>query len=251
MRDLLVMGNWKLHGSTYMVNNLITTLLHALSNIDDYHVAIAPPVMYLNQASQALTGSQISLGAQNVDVNLSGAFTGEISATMLKDVGVQYVIIGHSERRIYHKETYEVIAKKFAILKEAGLTPILCIGETQSGAAEEVCLHQIDVIVKTMGVSAIKNSVIAYEPVWAIGTGKPATPVQAQAAHKLIRNHIANYDASVAEELTIQYGGSVNEKNAAELFAQPDIDGVLIGGASLQTDIFAAIVKAGLATKKG
>lgn len=254
MRHPLVMGNWKLNGSTHMVSELIAGLRNALSRVDSCSVAIAPPVMYLDQAREALSGSCIALGAQNVDINLSGDFTGEISAYMLKDVGAQYIIIGHSERRTYHKETDGAIAEKFAVLKEAGLIPVLCIGETKAenevGKTEEVCARQIDAVLKTLGSQAMKNAVIAYEPVWAIGTGKSATPAQAQAVHKFIRDHIAKHDKAIAAEVIIQYGGSVNDKNAAELFAQEDIDGALIGGASLKANAFAAIVKGAAAAKK-
>jgi len=248
------MGNWKLNGNIHMVNELIAGLRNALSSVDDCGVAIAPPVMYLDQARKALAGSRIALGAQNVDINLSGAFTGEISANMLKDVGAQYIIIGHSEHRTYHKETDEAIAEKFAVLKEAGLIPVLCIGETEeeneADKTEEVCARQIDAVLKTLGATAIKGAVIAYEPVWAIGTGKSAIPGQAQAVHKFIRDHIAKHDTTIAAEVIIQYGGSVNDKNAVELFAQPDIDGALVGGASLKVDAFAAIVKAAATGKK-
>ena len=254
MRHPLVMGNWKLNGNKHMVNELIAGLRSELNGVEGCGVAIAPPAMYLDQAHQAIAGSQIALGAQNVDVNLSGAFTGETSADMLKDIGAQYIIIGHSERRTYHAESDEFIAKKFAVLKSAGLTPVLCIGETEAeneaGKTEEVCARQIDAVLKTQGAEAFNGVVIAYEPVWAIGTGKSATPAQAQAVHKFIRDHIAKQDANVAAQVIIQYGGSVNDKNAAELFAQPDIDGALVGGASLKADAFAVIVKAAAAAKK-
>lgn len=253
MRHPLVMGNWKLNGSKKMVSELIDGLRNELNTVQGCGVAIAPPVMYLDQAQQALGDSQIALGAQNVDVNLSGAFTGEVSADMLKDIGARYIIIGHSERRTYHKESDELIAKKFAVLKAAGLIPVLCIGETEAeneaGQTEEVCARQIDAVLETQGAEAFNGVVIAYEPVWAIGTGKSATPAQAQAVHKFIRDHIAKKDAKVAEQVIIQYGGSVNDKNAAELFAQPDIDGALVGGASLKADAFAVIVKAAAAAK--
>ena len=254
MRHPLVMGNWKLNGSKHMVNELITNLRHELSAVDGCGVAIAPPALYLDLAKRDVSGSHIIIGAQNVDVNLSGAFTGETSAEMLKDIGVQYVIIGHSERRTYHAESDEFIAKKFAVLKEAGLTPVLCIGETEAeneaGKTEEVCARQIDAVLKTQGASAFEGAVIAYEPIWAIGTGKSATPAQAQAVHKFIRDHIAKVDANVAKQVIIQYGGSVNAANAAELFTQPDIDGALVGGASLKADAFAVIVKAAAEAKK-
>jgi len=189
-----------------------------------------------------------------VDTNLSGAFTGEISADMLKDIGAKYIIIGHSERRTYHKESDDFIAEKFAVLKEAGLIPVLCIGESEAenaaGETEAVCARQLDAVLKTMGAKAFENTVIAYEPIWAIGTGKSATPAQAQAVHKFIRGHIAKHDAAIAEQVIIQYGGSVNAGNAAELFTQPDIDGALVGGASLKADAFAVIVKAAAAAQK-
>lgn len=253
MRHPLVMGNWKLNGSKHMVNELIAGLRTELSNVDGCGVAIAPPVMYLDLAKHAISGSHIALGAQNVGVNLSGAFTGEISADMLKDIGAQYIIIGHSERRTYHKESDEFIAKKFGVVKEAGLTPVLCIGETdaenEAGQTQAVCAKQLDAVLSTLGAKAFEGAVIAYEPVWAIGTGKSATPAQAQAVHKFIRDHIAKHDAAVAEQVIIQYGGSVNAANAAELFTQPDIDGALVGGASLKVDAFAVIVKAAAQAK--
>jgi triosephosphate isomerase len=226
------MGNWKLNGSKHLVHELVTALRSELSGVVGCDVAIAPPVMYLDQAKHQLAGSRLALGAQNVDINLSGAFTGEISATMLKDIGAKYIIIGHSERRTYHHESDEFIAKKFAILKDAGLIPVLCIGETE--AENE---------------AGKTEAVIAYEPIWAIGTGKSATPAQAQAVHKFIRDHIAKQDAAVAEQVILQYGGSVNAGNAAELFTQPDIDGALVGGASLKADAFAVIVKAAALAK--
>nr|WP_314267968.1 triose-phosphate isomerase [uncultured Moellerella sp.] len=254
MRHPLVMGNWKLNGSTHMVNELITALRAELSGVDGCDVAIAPPAVYLTQAKHTLAGGRILLGAQDVDVNLSGAFTGETSAQMLKDIGAKYIIVGHSERRAYHKESDELVAQKFAILKEQGLTPVLCIGETEAeneaGKTEEVCARQIDAVLNLLGAEAFTGAVIAYEPVWAIGTGKSATPAQAQAVHKFIRDHVAKKDAAVAKQVIIQYGGSVNAANAAELFTQPDIDGALVGGASLKADAFAVIVKAASEAKK-
>ncbi|CCJ79645.1 Triosephosphate isomerase [Cronobacter dublinensis 1210] len=253
MRHPLVMGNWKLNGSRHMVNELVANLRKELAGVTGCGVAIAPPAMYLDLAHHAAAGSHIIL-APEVDVNLSGAFTGETSAEMLKDIGAKYIIIGHSERRTYHAESDELIAKKFAVLKEQGLIPVLCIGETEAeneaGKTEEVCARQIDAVLKTQGAAAFEGAVIAYEPVWAIGTGKSATPAQAQAVHKFIRDHIAKADAKIAEQVIIQYGGSVNASNAAELFTQPDIDGALVGGASLKADAFAVIVKAAEEAKK-
>ncbi|WP_410679222.1 triose-phosphate isomerase [Avibacterium paragallinarum] len=252
-RRPLVMGNWKLNGSKAFTKELIEGLKAELAGVNGCDVAIAPPVMYLAEAEAALVGSQIALGAQNVDVNVQGAFTGDISTAMLKDFGAKYIIIGHSERRTYHKESDEFIAKKFAALKEAGLVPVLCIGESEAeneaGKTEEVCAKQIDAVINALGVEAFNGAVIAYEPIWAIGTGKSATPVQAQAVHAFIRGHIAAKSQAVADQVIIQYGGSVNDANAAELFTQPDIDGALVGGASLKAPAFAVIVKAAAAAK--
>ncbi|MCI5764045.1 triose-phosphate isomerase [Actinobacillus porcinus] len=252
-RKPLVMGNWKLNGSKAFTKELIEGLKAELAGVNGCDVAIAPPVMYLAEAEAALAGSQIALGSQNVDVNVQGAFTGDISTAMLKDFGAKYIIIGHSERRTYHKESDEFIAKKFGALKEAGLVPVLCIGESEAeneaGKTEEVCARQIDAVINALGVEAFNGAVIAYEPIWAIGTGKSATPAQAQAVHAFIRGHIAAKSQAVADQVIIQYGGSVNDANAAELFTQPDIDGALVGGASLKAPAFAVIVKAAAAAK--
>ena len=252
-RRPLVMGNWKLNGSKAFTKELIEGLKAELQGVAGCDVAIAPPVMYLGTAEAALAGSKIALGAQNVDVNVKGAFTGDISTEMLKDFGAKYIIIGHSERRTYHKESDEFVAKKFGALKEAGLVPVLCIGETEAeneaGKTEEVCARQIDAVINALGVEAFNGAVIAYEPIWAIGTGKSATPAQAQAVHAFIRGHIAAKSQAVADQVIIQYGGSVNDANAAELFTQPDIDGALVGGASLKAPAFAVIVKAAAAAK--
>lgn len=261
VRKPLVMGNWKLNGSKAFTKELIAGLKQELHGVSGCDVAIAPPVMYLAEAEAALTGcgcgcstkSFIALGSQNVDVNVQGAFTGDISTSMLKDFGAKYIIIGHSERRTYHKESDEFIAQKFKALKEADLVPVLCIGESEAeneaGKTEEVCARQIDAVINALGVEAFNGAVIAYEPIWAIGTGKSATPAQAQAVHKFIRDHIAAKSQAVADQVIIQYGGSVNDANAAELFTQPDIDGALVGGASLKAPAFAVIVKAAAAAK--
>ena len=248
-RRPLVMGNWKLNGSKVFTKELVAGLKAELADVKGCDVAIAPPVMYLAEVEVALAGqSVIALGAQNVDVNVQGAFTGDISTEMLKDFGAKYIIIGHSERRTYHKESDEFIAKKFGALKAAGLVPVLCIGETEAeneaGQTETVCARQIDAVIDALGVEAFNGAVIAYEPIWAIGTGKSATPAQAQAVHAFIRGHIAAKSQAVADQVIIQYGGSVNDANAAELFTQPDIDGALVGGASLKAHAFAVIVKA-------
>ncbi|WP_439239488.1 triose-phosphate isomerase [Lonepinella sp. BR2919] len=253
VRKPLVMGNWKLNGSKAFTKELIEGLKKELQGVTGCGVAIAPPVMYLAEAEAALAGSEIALGSQNVDINVQGAFTGDISTAMLKDFGAKYIIIGHSERRTYHKESDEFIAKKFGVLKEAGLVPVLCIGESEAeneaGKTQEVCTRQIDAVINALGVEAFNGAVIAYEPIWAIGTGKSATPAQAQAVHKFIRDHIAAKSQAVADQVIIQYGGSVNDANAAELFTQPDIDGALVGGASLKAPAFAVIVKAAAVAK--
>ncbi|VFP78761.1 Triosephosphate isomerase [Candidatus Erwinia haradaeae] len=246
MRRPFIMGNWKLNGNKDIVNKLIFNLCQKMNDITGCVVGIAPPVIYLERAREALNNSPIVLAAQNVDVHLSGAFTGDISANMLKDVGIRYVIIGHSERRVWHKETDEIIAQKFSILKKIGLIPILCIGETAKEKAEgrtkEICIRQIDAILCSQGVDAFYNTVIAYEPVWSIGTGKSEVPTQVQILHKFIRDYIMKKDKEIANQIIIQYGGSVTNENAEELFSQPDIDGVLVGGASLQAKVFLEII---------
>ena len=249
MRHPLVMGNWKLNGSKTMVNELIAGLRNELSSVDGCGVAIAPPVMYLDLAKHAASGSHIALGAQNVDVNLSGAFTGEVSADMLKELGVKYVIIGHSERRQYFNETDDTCNKKVKVAIENGLRPILCVGESleerELDVTMEVIRKQLKVALHGVAVEDIKKVVIAYEPIWAIGTGKTATSEQANEVCSKIRDCLREmYGARAARAITVQYGGSMNAKNAAELLAQPDVDGGLIGGASLKSADFAAIVAA-------
>lgn len=255
MRRPLVMGNWKLNGSKAMVADLIKGLDAQLAGVEGVDVAIAPPVMYLDLAEQLLgkAESKILLGSQNVDVNASGAFTGDISPEMLKDFGATHIIIGHSERRQYHEESDEFVAKKFAFLKEHGLVPVLCIGESEAqneaGETVAVCARQIDAVINTQGVEALNGAVIAYEPIWAIGTGKAATAEDAQRIHAEIRAHIAAKSEEVAKNVVIQYGGSVKPENAEAYFSQPDIDGALVGGASLDAKSFAAIAKAAAAAK--
>ncbi|STO55908.1 triose-phosphate isomerase [Grimontia hollisae] len=255
MRRPLVMGNWKLNGSKAMVTDLIKGLDAQLAGVEGVDVAIAPPVMYLDLAEQLLgkAESKILLGSQNVDVNASGAFTGDISPEMLKDFGATHIIIGHSERRQYHEESDEFVAKKFAFLKAHGLVPVLCIGESEAqneaGETVAVCARQIDAVINTQGVEALNGAVIAYEPIWAIGTGKAATAEDAQRIHAEIRAHIAAKSEDVAKNVIIQYGGSVKPENAAAYFAQPDIDGALVGGAALDAASFAAIAKAAAQAK--
>jgi triosephosphate isomerase len=245
MRKKLVAGNWKMHGSLADNAALLAAIKPALAGIE---AAVCVPFPYLAQAQAALAGSSIAWGAQNLSEQPKGAFTGEVSAAMLLDFGCRYVIVGHSERRSLYGETDAVVAKKYLAAQAAGLTPILCVGESleerESGVTENVVARQLDAVIEAAGVASLAKAVVAYEPVWAIGTGKTATPEQAQAVHAFIRGRIAARDKGVAEGLTIQYGGSVKAANAAELMAQPDIDGGLIGGASLIADEFAAICKA-------
>ncbi len=245
MRNKLVAGNWKMHGSLAENAALLAALKPALEGIK---AVVCVPFPYLAQTQAALAGSSIAWGAQNFSEQSKGAFTGEVSASMLLDFGCQYVIVGHSERRSLYSESDELVASKYVAAQTAGLTPILCVGESlderESGVTEAVVSRQLDAVIKLAGVGSLANAIVAYEPVWAIGTGKTASPEQAQAVHAFIRNKIAALDVGIANQLVIQYGGSVKAANAAELMAQPDIDGGLIGGASLVADEFVAICRA-------
>ncbi len=245
MRKKLVAGNWKMHGSLAENAALLGVIKPALQGIE---AAVCVPFPYLGQAQAALAGSSIAWGAQNLSEQARGAFTGEVSAAMLVDFGCKYVIVGHSERRSLYGESDELVAKKYMAAQAAGLTPILCVGELlaerEAGVTEAVVARQLDAVIAVAGVASLARAVVAYEPVWAIGTGKTATPEQAQAVHAFIRGKVAALDAGVAAGLVIQYGGSVKASNAAELFVQPDIDGGLIGGASLVADEFIAICQA-------
>ncbi|MEW5966527.1 MAG: triose-phosphate isomerase [Pseudomonadota bacterium] len=245
MRKKLVAGNWKMNGSLAENAALLAAVKPALAGIE---AAVCVPFPYLAQAQAALAGSSIAWGAQNLSEQGKGAFTGEVSASMLLDFGCRYVIVGHSERRSLYGESDALVAKKYLAAQAAGLTPILCVGESleerESGVTEQVVARQLDAVIAAAGVASLAKAVVAYEPVWAIGTGKTASPEQAQAVHAFIRGKIAGLDAAVAAGLVIQYGGSVKASNAAELMAQPDIDGGLIGGASLVADEFIAICRA-------
>ena len=247
MRRKLVAGNWKMHGSLAENEALLSGLLSGLAAVKA-DVAVCVPFPYLAQAQAKLVGSAIALGAQNMSQHVKGAYTGEVSATMLKDFSCKFVIVGHSERRALYGESDETVAEKFVAAQSAGLTPILCVGESLSerdgGVTEQVVGRQLDAVIAKSGIAALTGSVLAYEPVWAIGTGKTATPEQAQAVHAFIRAKLRALDAGVADKLIIQYGGSVKANNAVELFAQPDIDGGLIGGAALNAEEFLAICQA-------
>ena len=244
MREKLVAGNWKMHGSLAENNALLDAIVPALNGIE---AAVCVPFPYLAQAQAALAGSSIAWGAQNLSQHDKGAFTGEVSASMLLDFGCKYVIVGHSERRALYGEDDATVAKKFVAAQKAGLTPILCVGETleerEGGITEQVVARQLDAVLSCRR-EPLAKSVVAYEPVWAIGTGKTASPEQAQAVHAFIRAKVAESSADVAAGLVIQYGGSVKAANAAELWFMPDIDGGLIGGASLVAEEFVAICRA-------
>ncbi len=245
MRQPLVAGNWKMNGSRASVATLLDGLKAGVGEVRNAEMAVCPPFIYIPQVQEALRGTAISWGGQDVSTEASGAFTGEISAAMLLDFGCTYAIVGHSERRTLHGESDKLVAKKFAVARAAGLKPILCVGETleerEQGVTEQVCARQVDAVIALEGVAALADGVIAYEPVWAIGTGKVASPEQAQDVHAFIRGKIAALDGAVAESLRILYGGSMKPDNAAELLIKPDIDGGLIGGASLKAEDFLGI----------
>nr|VFK50519.1 MAG: triosephosphate isomerase [Candidatus Kentron sp. TUN]VFK51769.1 MAG: triosephosphate isomerase [Candidatus Kentron sp. TUN]VFK58334.1 MAG: triosephosphate isomerase [Candidatus Kentron sp. TUN] len=248
-RRILVAGNWKMNGSADSAKSLVSEIKFGLDQVKNAEIAICPPYVYIPIVGSIIQGTDITLGAQNLAKEDPGAFTGEVAAPMLMDMGCTYVIVGHSERRAYYGETDSLVAQKFVRAQKEGLIPIVCVGELleerEAGKTEQVVARQLDAVVDAAGVSALENSVIAYEPVWAIGTGKTATPDQAQEVHAFIRSRIADKSAAVAEKVRIQYGGSVNAGNAAELFAMPDIDGGLIGGASLKSADFLTICAAG------
>lgn len=249
MRQTLVAGNWKMNGSLASNQQLIEGVLAGVAKGVNAEVAVCPPAIYIPQVAEMLAGSNIAWGGQDLSQEESGAFTGQISASMLIDLKCEYVIVGHSERRTLNGETDELVAEKFVAAQKAGLKPILCVGELleerEAGDTEAVVARQLDAVIEKAGIGAIGEGVIAYEPVWAIGTGKTATPQQAQDVHAFIRQRLAENDANIAESVQILYGGSVKPDNAAELFSMPDIDGGLIGGASLDANSFLGICSAG------
>jgi triosephosphate isomerase len=246
MRPTLIAGNWKMNGSMQSIIQLVEGI--KAGDAGSAQLAVCPPAVYLMKVSGMLEGTNISLGSQNVCDQAGGAYTGEISAAMLKEAGCVYAIVGHSERRSLYLESDSLVADRFAMAVESGLTPILCLGETlderQSGVTDVVVARQLDAVLDKLGVDALAKGVIAYEPVWAIGTGQVATPEQAQAVHAFIRSKISALDLNVADDVQIIYGGSMNPGNAAELLSQEDIDGGLIGGASLKAADFLAIAQA-------
>ncbi len=247
MRRKIVAGNWKLHGSKAFATELVGAIAAALP-APGVDVLVLPPLPYLGELIEDFEGRGVLFGAQDVSANEKGAYTGEVSAAMLVDIGARYGLVGHSERRQYHAESDALVARKFLAAKHAGLVPILCVGESlherESGQTEYRIETQLAAVFELGGAQAFAGAVVAYEPVWAIGTGKTASPAQAQAVHAFIRGEIAARDATIAGSLPLLYGGSCKPDNAVELFAQPDVDGGLIGGASLVASDFLAIVAA-------
>lgn len=246
MRGLLIAGNWKMHGTREHARCLTEAVAKGVSSSRQREVLICPPFVYLIELAELLHGHEVSLGAQDVcDVTPDGAYTGEVSAGMLRDCGCRYVIVGHSERRALYGESDTLVARKFLAAQAAGLAPILCVGESlterEHGDTESVVLRQLEAVLAAAGVSAFGQAVVAYEPVWAIGTGRIATPNQAQDIHARIRARISRDDAKIAAGLRVIYGGSVKASTAGSLFPQPDIDGALVGGASLDAGEFLAI----------
>lgn len=247
-RQSLVAANWKMNGNLDLVAKICASI-NGLVLKDNHNIVICPPTPYLVPLREGLNNKSVAIGAQNINENEKGAYTGEVSALMLKDLQVQYVILGHSERRaLLYQDSSEMVAVKVAYALAIGLKPILCIGESEeereSGDTEKRLSYELAPVIAKVGIESFKDIVIAYEPVWAIGTGKSASAEIAQKTHKFIRDYLATYDAEIAEKVPLLYGGSVNEKNCEELFAQPDIDGSLIGGASLNVEEFRNICQA-------
>ena len=248
MRGYLVAGNWKMNGSNAANAELLDGIIAGAPRSDSVELLVCPPFPYLGGAAEKLAGTGIELGAQNVSEHESGAFTGETAASMLADVGCRYVIVGHSERRALMGESSALVAAKFDAAQKAGMTPVLCVGETreqrEAGQTEAVVEEQLNAVLDEVGIADVARAVIAYEPVWAIGTGLTATPEQAQDMHRHIRDVLAKRDNAAADTVKILYGGSVKGDNAAGLFSKPDIDGGLIGGAALKPADFLAIAEA-------
>lgn len=245
MRRKLVAGNWKMHGNLVENEQLLNAIIISLDELHNAQFAVCVPFPYLSSVQSALKPTNIVWGAQNVSQYEKGAYTGEVSASMLNDFGCTFVIVGHSERRSLFGEDNHTVAQKYVTAQRAGLMPILCVGETleqrEAGTTEQIIKEQLAAVINVAGVESFSKAVIAYEPVWAIGTGKTASPQQAQDVHAFIRSGIEAQNIDIAKELTILYGGSVKANNASELFAMPDIDGGLIGGASLIAADFIAI----------
>jgi triosephosphate isomerase len=251
MRTKLVIGNWKLNGNFAFNEQLLRELSAGIkdSSIEDQarQMVVCPPAVYLQHCSGLLASAHIHLGAQDVSDEISGAFTGEISGMMLKELGCRYVLVGHSERRARHAESNELVAKKAFVALDAGLSPVVCLGETQAerdhGLTEKILSAQLQAVIDLLQ-EKMARVVLAYEPIWAIGTGLTATPEQAQEVHRFLRLSLAKFDPEVASKVLILYGGSVKADNAKSLFEMADIDGALVGGASLKADEFLNIYKA-------
>jgi triosephosphate isomerase len=247
MRQKIIAGNWKLHGSRTFASELVEALVAAGPQAG-VELAVFPPLPFIAGLIERFGSAGVAFGAQDVDIHEQGAFTGEVGPAMLRDIGCRYVLVGHSERRAYHGEDSDVVASKFVAAKNGGLVPVLCVGETlhqrEAGQTEWALERQLEPVWEAAGPQAFDKAVLAYEPVWAIGTGRNATPAQAQEVHAWLRGEIGARDARIAGSLSILYGGSVKPANAAELLAQPDVDGGLIGGASLVANDFLAIAAA-------
>lgn len=247
MRRPLVIGNWKMHGSLALVRELLDGLKGVVDGLN-CEVAVCPVSVHLHSAAQQLgEGSGLALGAQNVSTADSGAFTGEVSAAMIAELGVKFVLVGHSERRELFAESDQQVAEKTAAVLAQGLTPVVCVGESlaqrQAGETQAVVLRQLNAVAEHFSAAQLAQCVIAYEPVWAIGTGETATPAQAQEVHATLRARLAEVSENAAQTMRILYGGSVKAANANELFAQHDVDGGLVGGASLNAEEFSTICK--------
>jgi triosephosphate isomerase len=254
-RTRLVAGNWKMHGSRKANRELLEEVTKAVPQVRGVECAVCVPFPYLGDVAGQLQGTTIAWGAQNVSEHAQGAYTGEIAAAMARDIGCRHTLVGHSERRQYHAESNERVAAKFSQARAAGLIPVLCVGETleqrEAGQTEAVVGAQIAAVIQACGIAAFADAVVAYEPVWAIGTGRTASAEQAQSVHAFIRSQFAIHDATLANLLRILYGGSVKPANALELFAQADVDGGLIGGASLVAADFLKICEAALQARPG
>ncbi|MFP4335140.1 MAG: triose-phosphate isomerase [Wenzhouxiangella sp.] len=248
MRKPLIAGNWKMHGSHAQTRQLVTGVQQQLAGGVPAEVMVIPSFPYLGLAAGLVEGSDLMLGAQDLSPHAAGAYTGDVSGAMLVDCGCRAVLVGHSERRSLHAECDALVAEKFLAAIRAGLVPILCVGETlaerEQGRTEVVVSSQLARVLEVAGIEAFAEAVVAYEPVWAIGTGRTATPDQAQQVHSAIRAQLTAEDATIGGLVRILYGGSVKPDNAAEIFAQQDIDGGLIGGASLEVESFVAICRA-------
>jgi len=249
MRRPIVAGNWKLHGSRADNARLVEDLTAQIPSKPAGQCIVCPPLVYVQEVGRLLRGSSIELGAQDVCAETHGAFTGEVSAAMLKDVGAEYVIVGHSERRLIYRESDQLVARKFQAAQSKSLVPILCLGEQlaerDADRTKDVIGRQLDAVLELVGIDAFAHAVIAYEPVWAIGTGRNATPAQAQEVHHFIRTRVAARAAAVAARLRILYGGSMKPDNVRALMAEVDVDGGLVGGASLSAESFVRLVKEG------